>query len=91
MAKPSKISGFPEWLPEQKIAEEKVIATIFLLYPGYRITKGSTDPEPQYGWSQKPSSKGAKNYCKRDSRYTNALRIGERKNLVDGKPSDQAR
>ncbi len=44
MAKPSKISGFPEWLPEQKIAEEKVIATIFLLYPGYRITKGSTDP-----------------------------------------------
>jgi histidyl-tRNA synthetase len=35
MAKPSKISGFPEWLPEQKIAEEKVIATIRGIYESF--------------------------------------------------------
>ena len=35
MAKPSKISGFPEWLPEQKIAEEKVIATIKGIYESF--------------------------------------------------------
>lgn len=35
MAKPAKISGFPEWLPEQKIAEEKVIATIKGIYESF--------------------------------------------------------
>jgi len=35
MAKPAKISGFPEWLPEQKIAEDKVIATIKGLYESF--------------------------------------------------------
>jgi histidyl-tRNA synthetase len=35
MAKPSKISGFPEWLPEQKIAEEKVISTVKRIYEGF--------------------------------------------------------
>ena len=32
MAKPSKISGFPEWLPEQKIAEDDLIARIKHIY-----------------------------------------------------------
>jgi histidyl-tRNA synthetase len=35
MAKPSKISGFPEWLPEQKIAEDKVIGSIKRIYESY--------------------------------------------------------
>jgi histidyl-tRNA synthetase len=35
MAKPAKISGFPEWLPEQKIAEDKVIATIKGIYESF--------------------------------------------------------
>ena len=32
MSKPSKISGFPEWLPEQKIAEDDLIARIKHIY-----------------------------------------------------------
>jgi histidyl-tRNA synthetase len=35
MAKPSKISGFPEWLPQQKIAEDKLIASIKRVYESY--------------------------------------------------------
>lgn len=35
MAKPSKISGFPEWLPEQKIAEDKIIGAIKGIYESY--------------------------------------------------------
>jgi histidyl-tRNA synthetase len=35
MAKPTKISGFPEWLPEQKIAEDRVIATIKHIYESF--------------------------------------------------------
>jgi histidyl-tRNA synthetase len=35
MAKPSKISGFPEWLPEQKIAEDKLIGAIKRIYESY--------------------------------------------------------
>jgi histidyl-tRNA synthetase len=35
MAKPSKISGFPEWLPEQKIAEDRVISAIKRIYESY--------------------------------------------------------
>jgi len=35
MAKPSKISGFPEWLPEQKIAEDKIISAIKRIYESY--------------------------------------------------------
>ncbi len=35
MAKVGKISGFPEWLPEQKIAEDKVIATIKRIFESY--------------------------------------------------------
>jgi histidyl-tRNA synthetase len=35
MAKINKISGFPEWLPEQKIAEDKVIATIKRIYESH--------------------------------------------------------
>jgi len=35
MAKPAKISGFPEWLPEQKIAEDKVISTIKGIYESF--------------------------------------------------------
>jgi histidyl-tRNA synthetase len=35
MAKPSKISGFPEWLPEQKIAEDRVIGAIKRIYESY--------------------------------------------------------
>jgi len=32
MAKINKISGFPEWLPQQKIAEDRVIAIIKGIY-----------------------------------------------------------
>jgi len=35
MAKPAKISGFPEWLPEQKIAEDRVISTIKGIYESF--------------------------------------------------------
>lgn len=35
MAKPSKISGFPEWLPEQKIAEDRIISKIKAIYESY--------------------------------------------------------
>ena len=35
MAKPAKISGFPEWLPEQKIAEDKVILTIKRIFESF--------------------------------------------------------
>lgn len=35
MAKPSKISGFPEWLPEQKIAEDRVIALVKNIYESF--------------------------------------------------------
>jgi len=35
MAKINKISGFPEWLPQQKIAEDRVIAIIKGIYEGY--------------------------------------------------------
>lgn len=35
MAKPAKISGFPEWLPEQKIAEDRVISVIKEIYESY--------------------------------------------------------
>jgi histidyl-tRNA synthetase len=35
MAKPSKISGFPEWLPEQKIAEDLIISKIKAIYESY--------------------------------------------------------
>lgn len=35
MAKPAKISGFPEWLPEQKIAEDKVISIIKGIYESF--------------------------------------------------------
>ncbi len=38
MAKVSKISGFPEWLPEQKLAEEQIIAKIRALYEGFGFT-----------------------------------------------------
>jgi histidyl-tRNA synthetase len=35
MPKPSKISGFPEWLPEQKIAEERVISIVRGIYESF--------------------------------------------------------
>ena len=35
MAKPGKISGFPEWLPEQKIAEDRVISIIKGIYESF--------------------------------------------------------
>jgi len=38
MAKVSKISGFPEWLPEQKLAEECVVSTIRSLYESFGFT-----------------------------------------------------
>ncbi len=38
MAKISKISGFPEWLPEQKLAEERVISTIRGIYESFGFT-----------------------------------------------------
>ena len=38
MTKISKISGFPEWLPEQKIAEDKVIHTLVSIFESYGFT-----------------------------------------------------
>jgi histidyl-tRNA synthetase len=38
MAKVGKISGFPEWLPEQKLAEDKVISKIKKLYESFGFT-----------------------------------------------------
>ena len=38
MAKIGKISGFPEWLPEQKIAEDRVISTIRAIYESFGFT-----------------------------------------------------
>lgn len=35
MAKISKISGFPEWLPEQKLAEDRLISKIKAVYEGF--------------------------------------------------------
>jgi len=35
MAKPVKISGFPEWLPEQKMAEDRVISIIKGIYESF--------------------------------------------------------
>lgn len=35
MAKVGKISGFPEWLPEQKMAEDRVITTIKRIFESY--------------------------------------------------------
>jgi histidyl-tRNA synthetase len=35
MSKVGKISGFPEWLPEQKIAEDRVISMIRRIYESY--------------------------------------------------------
>jgi histidyl-tRNA synthetase len=35
MAKISKISGFPEWLPQQKIAEDRIIAAIRKVYESH--------------------------------------------------------
>lgn len=35
MGKVGKISGFPEWLPEQKIAEDRVVATIKRIFESY--------------------------------------------------------
>jgi histidyl-tRNA synthetase len=35
MVKVGKISGFPEWLPEQKIAEDRVVATIKRIFESY--------------------------------------------------------
>jgi len=35
MAKITKISGFPEWLPQQKIAEDRIIALIRKVYESY--------------------------------------------------------
>ena len=35
MAKVGKISGFPEWLPEQKIAEDRVISSIRRIFESY--------------------------------------------------------
>lgn len=35
MSKVGKISGFPEWLPEQKIAEDKIIARIRAIFESY--------------------------------------------------------
>lgn len=35
MAKISKISGFPEWLPEQKLAEDRLISKIKKVYESY--------------------------------------------------------
>ena len=35
MSKVGKISGFPEWLPEQKIAEDRVISTIRRIFESY--------------------------------------------------------
>lgn len=38
MVKPTRISGFPEWLPEQKIAEDRAIARIKALYESFGFT-----------------------------------------------------
>jgi histidyl-tRNA synthetase len=38
MGKSSKISGFPEWLPEQKLAEERVVAVVRRVYESYGFT-----------------------------------------------------
>lgn len=38
MPKPSKISGFPEWLPEQKIAEDRVISIVKSIYESFGFT-----------------------------------------------------
>jgi histidyl-tRNA synthetase len=35
MNRPTKISGFPEWLPEQKLAEDRIISSIKKLYESY--------------------------------------------------------
>jgi histidyl-tRNA synthetase len=38
MAKISKISGFPEWLPEQKLVEESVVSKIRAVYESFGFT-----------------------------------------------------
>lgn len=38
MSKLGKISGFPEWLPEQKIAEDKIITAIRTVYESFGFT-----------------------------------------------------
>lgn len=38
MAKISKISGFPEWLPEQKLAEDRVVSSIREIYESFGFT-----------------------------------------------------
>jgi histidyl-tRNA synthetase len=38
MAKMSPISGFPEWLPEEKLFEERIIARIKKLYESFGYT-----------------------------------------------------
>lgn len=38
MSKISSISGFPEWLPEQKIIEDRIIALIKAVYVSYGFT-----------------------------------------------------
>ena len=61
------------------------------LYPGYRTTKGSKAPGAPCDGTLKLSGKSSENLHKGDSRYTYPLRIGDRTNLLDGKPSVQAR
>jgi hypothetical protein len=65
-------------------------ALIFSLYPGYRTTKGSKEPEARWDRTPKLSGKSCENSPKWNSRYTYPLRTGDRKNLVDRKASDQA-
>lgn len=38
MGKISKISGFPEWLPEQKLVEESIISRVRKIYESYGFT-----------------------------------------------------
>ena len=38
MKKPGKISGFPEWLPAEKLLEDEVIATIKRVYTSFGFT-----------------------------------------------------
>jgi histidyl-tRNA synthetase len=38
MAKLSKISGFPEWLPEQKLVEDYVVGTVKRIYESHGFT-----------------------------------------------------
>ncbi len=38
MSKINKISGFPEWLPEQKLLEDKFISIIRGVYESYGFT-----------------------------------------------------